>query len=231
MIPQNIFKTFHSEARDFSDELNHLLEKNFNDFSALEDLHQIIQSDKFKKGSDQGSQIHKCIYTNFDEGIRSTLVYQYRQLCFQWLSWLQNSFSISEWAIQRFPSVRIHFPQNVSVFEFHMDSSYSHPMAEINHFLSLTNSFNTSALQVEQNLGCGNFLPLNLESNQSAYLNTSIFKHGDLINKEGYTRVSIDFRAIPVSVLQASKSLKSLSKGKAFTVDDYFIHSDQLFDS
>ena len=60
---------------------------------------------------------------------------------------------LGEWAIQRYPTIRFQFPENVSVFEFHRDSNYSHPIGEINCFYALNECIDSSALHVEKNLG------------------------------------------------------------------------------
>jgi hypothetical protein len=181
-----------------------------------------------QKGTDQATAAHKVLYKEFDNGLCSPLIQIYRQLCEEWVVDLSELHDIDLWAIQRYPSVRIHLPGNVSVFEFHKDSDYKHPLGEINHFLSLTRSHDTAALQVEDHLGWGDYKPLNLEKAQSAILNTSIFRHGDLPNQEGYTRVSIDFRAIPLKVLDLQAPSRSLTKVRNMDCNDYFIRSDRL---
>jgi hypothetical protein len=198
---------------------------------SLECLHlsdKLSQLKSLEKGSDQATLVHKAIYQEFDKGLKSNLILCYRDLCSEWVKELVPEYGINYWAIQRYPSVRIHFPNNISVFEFHRDSEYRHPLGEINHFLALTKSFNTAALQVEENLGWNDFKPLDLEPGESAILNTSIFRHGDMLNEEGFTRISIDFRAIPLSVLETYSPAVSLTKSKVFSTSDYFIRSDEL---
>ena len=83
-------------------------------------------------------------------------------LCLEIIDQLKNETSyFGEWAIQRYPTIRFHFPNNVSVFEFHRDSNYLHPIGEINCFYALNECINSSALHVE-NLGFEDYVPLNL---------------------------------------------------------------------
>lgn len=182
-----------------------------------------------ERGTDQSTIVHLRLYEEFDRGLDSPLVCTYRSLCSEWLVNLIETYNIDRWAFQRFPSARIHFPDNVSVFEFHRDSDYNHPLGELNHFLALTKANGTASLHIEQDLGWNNFKPLELDKGKSAIINTSIFKHGDYINKEGYTRVSLDFRAIPVEVLECGDPLKSLTKHRVFDCNDYFLSSTELF--
>ena len=179
-------------------------------------------------GSDQCTPAHNIIYKDFDKGLKSELVQSYRRIAKQWLDNLEEAYGIKDWAIQRYPSVRIHLPGNVSVFEFHRDSDYCHPLGEINHFISLTHSTGTASLHIEHNLGWSDFKPLVLQKNQSAIINTSIFKHGDMLNMEGYTRVSIDFRGLPEAVLNETKTSHSITKKRRFDCNDYFISSARL---
>jgi len=197
----------------------------------LEKLHNsnMLYSTSLKRGTDQSTAAHLAVYKDFDQGLESTLVQSYRSLCAEWISELSHNFGIECWAIQRYPSLRIQLPFNISVFEFHRDSDYQHPFGEINHFLSLTAAEDSSALHVEENLGWNDFKPLNLQPAQSAILNTSVFRHGDFINSQGYTRVSIDFRAIPIDALNAQNTLKSITKSRSFDCSDYFIKSDRIF--
>ena len=128
----------------------------------------------------------------------------------------------NNWAIQRFPSLRVQFPNNVSVFEFHKDSDYSHHIGEINNFLAVTNCKNTSALHIQKNLGWEDYEPFNLISGELAQINTSIFKHGDLKNCENFTRISIDFRVIPLSVIKRAPVGKRITANKKMDENNYY---------
>jgi len=194
----------------------------------IDDLHSSIHLPCLKHGTDQATPIHNALYAEFDKDKYSPLVKVYRELQQEWIHDLRKNHEARIWAIQRYPSVRVHLPGNISVFEFHRDSEYNHPLGEINHFLSINQSRGSASLQIEQDLGWENYQPLELDAGQSAIINTSIFKHGDFLNNENYTRVSIDFRAIPLLVLENLRLGKSVTKGKIFDCSDYFISSEEL---
>lgn len=198
------------------------------DIADICDLHQEVHLDILRTGTDQSTIFHEVVYKEFDNGAISEVTRNYYNLLREWYLELAQEHSISDWAMQRYPSLRIHLPSNVSVFEFHRDSDYNHPLGEINHFLSVNQSISTASLHIERDLGWSNFIPLELKPFESAIINTSIFKHGDFINKEGYTRISIDFRAIPISILESLPTKYSLTKTKMFTINDYFVSSDEL---
>ena len=204
-----------------------LLKKNFE----LDDLHNLLADEKnlLQKGTDQSTVFHKAIYSTFDEPsfFLSEFWQSYRLLCLEVVDKLKKETCyFGDWAIQRYPTIRFHFPNNVSVFEFHRDSNYKHPLGEINCFYALNECINSSALHVEKNLGFEDYVPLNLQPGEYALLNTSIYKHGDFINKTRKTRVSMDFRFIPNIFL--SDDVSSLTKKIKFTSDSYFINEIEM---
>ena len=135
MKNQIIYKDF-DKSHDFCQSIRQFLSIKFPDTS-IEDLHNLFSDRLFDNKTDQASLVHKSIYSSFDsEGANSTILYTYYELCKEWLQYLQDIYGINEWAIQRFPSIRVQYPNNISVFEFHRDSDYSHPLGELNHFFS-----------------------------------------------------------------------------------------------
>ncbi len=224
--PDKIKECFVSHIKNSIIE-NNSLEKDF----ALENLHDTFcgDIDLLQKGSDQSTIFHKAIYATFDKSnyFQTEFWENYKKLCFDILEKLKSETSyFGEWAIQRYPTIRIQFPNNLSVFEFHRDSNYSHPIGEINCFYAINECIDSSALHVEKNLGFEDYLPLNLNSGEYAILNTSIYKHGDVLNKTGKTRFSMDFRFIPTFILTNDK--RSLTKGIILNTDSYFISENSM---
>ena len=200
-------------------------------FLNLEDLHEIFEEHQelLQKGTDQSTIFHKAIYSSFDDPnyCFTEFCVNYRKLSLEVLVILKDQTGYKgEWAIQRFPTIRIQFPNNLSVFEFHRDSNYSHPIGEINCFYAINNCYQSSALQVERNLGFEDYVPLNLNPGQYALLNTSIYKHGDILNETKKTRISMDFRFIPISKLTEGRS--SLTKAIEFNTNSYFIRESEI---
>lgn len=227
-MQQSIEKKFFTASKAFCEDFSRLLKEQYS-VNKISRLHTVIGHNRLlKKGTDQSTLLHKTIYESFDLELRSPLVRSYRALAIEWLIDLQNLYDIEEWGVQRYPSVRFHLPGNVSVFEFHRDSDYRHPLGEINHFLSITKSSGNAALHIEKNLGWDDYKPLELEEGESAIVNTSIFKHGDYINTQNYTRVSVDFRAIPIRILESQDRKESLTKGLSLDCSSYFIDSREL---
>ena len=121
---------------------------------------------------------------------------------------------------------KIPFPKNISVFEFHRDTDYDHSIGEINCFYAINVCYGSSAPQIEKNLGFEDYVPLNLRAGEYALLNSSFYKHGDILNETNKTRVCMDFRFIPNFQLSEDKS--SLTKRIKFSRDSYFINQDEM---
>ena len=234
MTQQKIY--FGKSSKKISESfISHILKAIFsNELSRndkLENLHESFPNHKklLKKGTDQSTIFHRAIYSTFDDKnfFLTEFWKSYRDLSLEIVEILKNETGYyGEWAIQRYPTVRFQFPENVSVFEFHRDSNYSHPIGEINCFYAINKCINSSALQVEKNLGFEDYVPLNLNPGQYALLNTSIYKHGDFLNTTNKTRISMDFRFIPNSKLTTENI--SLTKGIGFNSNSYFIKEKDM---
>lgn len=220
-MEQKIIIIKNEDTKNLSHEINKYL-KNALKIEALEDSHTILESnEKLLYGTDQKTFIHKTFYKELDDP-NSKINYLYRTLAENICRNSEYAEFYDEWAIQRFPSFRAQFPNNISVFEFHKDSDYSHPLGEINNFLAVTECKDSAALHIEKNLGWENYQPLNLKSGELAQINTSIFKHGDFKNKEGFTRISIDFRFIPIKAIKNNKIGESITANKRMDESSYY---------
>ena len=194
----------------------------FNGIKNLANIHNFFSTPILGKGSDQSTPFHRAIYSDFDSKISLFLpiYYQLIHYVFSFVS-VSEGGTKEEWAVQRYPTLRLQAPNNVSVFEFHRDSDYNHPLSEVNCFYAITDCIGSSALHVEQNLGAFNYKPRNLHAGACALLNTSVFHHGDYQNTTDKSRVSFDFRFVLQSSL-TSGCKKSLTTTRTFTANDYF---------
>jgi len=100
---------------------------------------------------------------------------------------------------QEKPTHRILFKIGEGISRFHRDSDYGHNQAEINYFLPQTPSFDTNTLWIESEIGKEDFMPIDLKPGQFARFKGVSLKHGAKNNQTHKTRVSFDFRVIPIS--------------------------------
>lgn len=121
---------------------------------------------------------------------------------------------------QRLPTLRIHFPLNLSVGGYHRDRDYNHPSEEINIWVPITKATSTASIQIETSYGLRDYKSIDID-----YGNLIIFdsclEHGNEVNTMDYTRLSFDFRVIPYSNYKKS-NLTSISQGISFNIGDYY---------
>lgn len=205
--------------------------------TSLEEIHTLLDNNQSNKlstqATDQFSYIHGLIHKGYDTD--STFMTIYEELIKYTLLSLHSlkSQSNKQILVQAFPTVRIQFPNNISVFEFHKDAFYNHPTNEINHFLALTDSTESMSLwretdyiQNDHSPVCEpTYRPVNLKSGELICFDTANYWHGDMPNLKGKTRMSIDFRIIFENVDLTGAT--TLSGKKQIKVGSYY----QWFDT
>lgn len=102
---------------------------------------------------------------------------------------------------QKTPSFRIHLPKMKAVSEFHCDSdeNYNHPIGEINFITPLTDMWDTNAVWAESEKMKGDYKSFDLSFGQFVKFNGNMCRHGNKTNMTDSTRVSFDFRVLPMS--------------------------------
>lgn len=125
---------------------------------------------------------------------------------------------------QKFPTFRIHFPDNKVVSEWHCDGQdgYNHPKGEINIWLPLTVAFNTNTIWTESEPGLKDFHPIDIDYGQYLMFNGNECVHGNKINTTTLCRVSFDFRVIPFKDYDENYSSGSATTGSKFVIGEYF---------
>ena len=109
---------------------------------------------------------------------------------------------IEEAKVQSFPTFHIHLPNNVAVALPHHDHELRPPVGEINFTIALTN-YNMCG----SNIVCMEKMPRSevctekLEPNNCIYFNGTLCQHYNPVNTTGQTRMSMDFRVLPVDFL------------------------------
>jgi len=106
-----------------------------------------------------------------------------------------------DFAYQTTPSFRIQVPNNKAVSLWHYDSDpeHLHPEGEINFILPATRTFDTNATWTETSPGRADYKPMEMEYGQFVQFDGNKCRHGNKVNKTGATRVSFDFRVMPMS--------------------------------
>ena len=99
--------------------------------------------------------------------------------------------------VQTIPCYRFGLPNNRWVGGFHHDSDFGHSGWELNAICAFTPAHNTAALQVEKEIGNGDFEPLQLKAGDVVMFDHIERLHGCVPNREDHSVASIDFRFVP----------------------------------
>lgn len=164
---------------------------------------------------DTRTEFHKMVYQSADF---PRLVELYRRFVKEIvLPPLADETGEAEFLVQREPSVRIHLPNNTALgrrakeavnadpttpIGMHCDADYNHPANEINFVLTITGQEGTNSFYVETAPGLGDFVPVALKFGELFRFYGNRCRHYNRINQTDVTRISLDFRVIPGTVVK-----------------------------
>ena len=126
---------------------------------------------------------------------------------------------------QYLPTFRVHLPNKLqAVHTWHSDSDqlHRHPKGEINIWLPLTKCYGTNTMWIESESFKLDFKPLEGNYGNFWINNGNVCIHGNKPNITSSTRMSFDFRVIPLSKYNPNHSLTSETKSNKFVVGSYY---------
>jgi hypothetical protein len=195
----------------------------------VEKLHEFIPTpgELVRVGGDQNTFGHKALY-KIDPRFRPTEVTLACETTDRgFISTYRKFISLQETEIfrerlvyQTLPTIRIHLPGNLSVGEYHRDRNYNHATEEVNVWVPVTRAFGTATIHIESEYGRGDHQPVEVARGQFVIFD-SLLEHGNEVNREGYTRVSFDFRIIPLHKYRESDKT-SVNENRRFRIGDYY---------
>lgn len=139
-----------------------------------------------------------------------------------------------EFAVQREPSIRFSLPDASALgarendedacIGLHTDGDYDHQPGELNVMLALSRVFGSNGLFVESEPMRGDYHCVELEAGRLFTFHGVACRHYNQRNDTGCTRVSIDFRLIPMSRYDHSRDdvSRKASRAGRFTLGEYF---------
>lgn len=229
IINKRIIKKFDIKTFKFREVfINHFAQYNPKN---LENIHKVLPNRYLPKKvvkvkNDQSQNIYKYLY-KIDKGYelkkknRSSLFLKSFDNFIHFLA--KNVFKESL-VYQSKPTLRVMFPNNKAVGDFHRDREYNHPLEEINIWVPITNSKNTNSIWIESKFDRKDYKPMNLRYGEFLIFDSGL-KHGNKINLENKTRLSFDFRVIPYSLWLKKNNQNnkvSVDAKKAFKIGDYY---------
>ena len=172
----------------------------------LSKLHEYKSYDLFDRKHDQSTIWHKSFYGHMVDDIAFDIHYT------GFLKAVIKPRFNEEIVYQKIPTFRVHLPNNVSVGEFHKDRHYrdekwANEVQELNYFLPLTKAYGTNTIWAETEEDKGDFKEMRAEYGECVEWNASKLTHGNKKNLTSLTRVSFDFRVIPISRYRESDHL------------------------
>ena len=182
------------------------------DIKELDKAHEVSSFDLLKRENDQSTIFHRKYYDNFDR-IQSL----YESFI---TDELQPIFS-ERLVYQKIPTFRVQIPNNIAVGEWHKDRQYNHNQNEINIFFPFTDAFDTNTIWVESEEDKGDFAPIETGYGQFVIWNGCHLTHGNKTNITGKTRISVDFRVIPLSKWEVQEGSAINTKMK-FDIGEYY---------
>ena len=105
---------------------------------------------------------------------------------------------LKEALVQKFPSFRVQLPGNKAVAKMHNDHSLGHPIGEVNFTYSFTDMYDTNTIYIEKMPRSKMFVPMNMKANNNICFNANLCMHYNEINDTGKSRMSMDYRILPM---------------------------------
>jgi len=181
--------------------------------SYLEKIHLKKQYDVFIKGADQSTDWHNLFYANLNKFLPL-----YEEFIYNVIKPIFGENIV----YQKIPTFRTQLVNNFGVFEFHKDKKYKHNIEEINFFLPFTDAYDTNTIWAETEEDLGDYTPIYALYGNVVMWNGCKLTHGNKINTTSNTRVSCDFRVIPLSKYKEDTDSSTIYTKMKFIIGDYY---------
>lgn len=179
----------------------------------LEKLHEVKNYDLFVRGTDQSTEWHKLFYSKLDNFLPTYVEFIHDVI---------KPIFGEDIVYQKIPTFRTQLVKNLGVFEFHKDKTYKHNVEEVNFFLPFTDAYMTNTIWVESEEDKGDYSPMNTLYGQVVMWNGCNLTHGNKQNDTLNTRVSCDFRVIPISKYSEEINEGTIYTKMKFIIGDYY---------
>ena len=204
---------------------NYKFKELIQDLLKLEHLEKLPNAfdldDKIKPISkDTHSHPHKLFYSKLDNGW-SDFTDLYNKFIKEFVL---KTLKKEKILYQTLPNLRISLPNSVAVSTWHRDSDKDnlHPSGEINFFLPITKAFDTNTIWIESEKDKKDFQPINMNYGEIFMFKGGDLMHGNKVNNTSKTRISFDFRVLPMENYDPNHPYKTRTKNLAFKPGEYY---------
>tara|TARA_B100002019_G_scaffold135269_1_gene116623 strand:- start:19701 stop:20366 length:666 start_codon:yes stop_codon:yes gene_type:complete len=195
--------------------------------TSLENLHierkDLLPQEKLNFENESKTRYHDHFYSRLRSG--------WDEITTAYETFIKNEIKPlvrDEFVYQAFPTVRFHIPGDQAIHYWHYDSDedHRHPEGEINFQVALTNIHDTQAMWIESVPGLGDYSPMNMSYGEYYVFNGNKCTHGNKCNETNKTRVSFDFRILPLkkyeNYLKSNTNKSSATMDRKFIVGSYY---------
>jgi hypothetical protein len=179
-----------------------------------------VPTEKLRPVQDQATRFHSSFYAAFATNLYD-LKTTYLDFIEEVARPLAREQGMGAVLYQTVPTFRVQFPGNLAVGEFHKDGDYGHPEGEMALWVPLTVAAGTSAVQFQTQDGAP-LVSADVVPGEFWFGNTRDVLHGNLPNDTGLTRVSFDFRVLPLEKYDPANAKRSVAAKKKFVIGDYW---------
>lgn len=187
------------------------------DLKYIHTLSDEIYKEKFQVGMDSSTIFHTKFYDKFRTGWD-----ELNSLYERFIKEVVSEQYDEDFLYQSFPTFRVHLPGNVAVGAFHNDAEFHHPKGEMNYIIPLTISNKTASVWVESEPGKKDFRDIILIIGNLVKFNGNELTHGNKTNETAKSRVSMDFRVLPLSKYDESNEGESITRNTKFKEGAYY---------
>ena len=132
--------------------------------------------------------------------------------------------NLNDAMVQKFPTFRVMLPNNVAIVVKHHDTDdlHKHPTGEINFIMGLTDMYDSNTVHVEKMPRLDEYVDITLNKGETICFNGNKCNHYNEINKTGNTRVSFDFRILPMNYYNDNYNKTSASTNTKYIEGGYY---------
>jgi hypothetical protein len=187
----------------------------------LDKLHeqQTTEYEVFKKfGEDSNTEFHEQFYKYLkgENGVKIKDAYEsfIKEVIFPYLG-------LNKALVQQFPTIRFQLPNNIAVARKHIDSEF-HPIGEINFSYAFTDMFGSNTIWIEKMPRSENYVPITMLSRECTSFNANLCTHYNKINETGKTRISMDFRILPINYYNSTDVKSTFTTNMQYIDGGYY---------
>ena len=209
VIDQTYKFTYDTSKYQFRDTITNML-----NVENLQYLHEIKNYPMFERKNDQSSQWHERFYKTFHKTLQPLYELFLDKV-------VKKEMKLEEVVYQKIPAFRAQLVENLAVGEWHRDKDYGHTQGEINLWMPFHDTNRTNSIWIEVEEGSEDYRPYTVRYGEVLVFDGRNLKHGNKVNKELYTRTSMDFRIVDPKNFNPSSD-GSINTNLKFDIGSYF---------